>query len=111
MIFIEYPHEHGARETAQHLGDDVAGDGGPGEGAREGEAQGDDGVEVRAGHRSGDEHADHHGEAPAEGDDHPAGAFRLGMVEGGGGADAVAEQHEHERAEEFEEVLLHSLKD
>ena len=104
MVLVEHIDQQGADEAAQHLGDDVAEDLAPGELAGDGEAQGDGRIEVRAGDGAGDEHAHHHGEAPREGDHDPSAAFRLGLVEGAGGADAVTEEHQDEGADEFKNV-------
>ena len=104
MVLVEHIDQQGAHETAQHLGDDVAEDLAPGELAGDGKTQGDGRIQVRAGDGTGDEHAHHHGEAPCEGDHHPSAAFRLGLVEGTGGADAVTEQHQDEGADELEDV-------
>ena len=109
MVLIEYINQQGAHEAAQHLGDAIAENGSPGELAGDGQAQGDGRVEVRAGNGTGDEYAHHHGETPREGDHDPSAAFRLGLVQGTGGAHAVAEEHQDEGADEFEDVLLHSL--
>ena len=111
MVLVEHVDQQGAHEAAQHLGDDVAEDLAPGELAGDGEAQGDGRIEVRAGDGAGDEHAHHHGEAPREGDHDPSAAFRLGLVEGAGGADTVTEQHQDEGADEFENVgvEMHSV--
>ena len=111
MVLIEYINQQGAHEAAQHLGDAVAKDLAPGELAGDGEAQGDGRIQVRTGDGAGNEHAHHHGETPREGDDDPSAAFRLGLVEGTGGAHAVTEQHQDEGADELEDVcFFHSEK-
>ena len=104
VVLVEDIDQEGAHEAAQHLGEAVAEDGRPGELAGDGEAQGDGRVQVRAGDRACDQHAHHHGEAPREGDDDPSAAFRFGLVQGAGGAHAVAEEHQDEGADEFEYV-------
>ena len=104
VVLVEDIDQHGAHETAQHLGDDITDDLAPGELAGYCQAQGDGRIEVRAGNRTGDEHAHHHGETPREGDHDPSAAFRLGFVEGTGGAHAVAEEHQDKGADEFEDV-------
>ena len=104
MVLVEDVDQQGAHEAAQHLGNDVAEDLAPGELAGDGEAQGDGGIEVCAGDRAGNEHAHHHGEAPREGNHDPTAAFRLGLVEGTGGADAVTEEHQDQGADEFKNV-------
>ena len=109
VVLVEDIDQHGAHETAQHLGDDITDDLVPGELAGNGQAQGDGRIEVRTGNRAGDEHAHHHGEAPRKGDHDPSAAFRLGFVQGAGGAHAVAEEHQDEGADEFKDVcFLHS---
>ena len=109
MILIENIDQHGAHKAAQHLGDTIAQNLAPGELAGDGKAQGDGGIQVRAGNGTGDQNAHHHGEAPREGDHDPSAAFRFGLVQGAGGAYAVTEKHQNEGADEFEDVLLHSL--
>ena len=102
VILVIQPDQERAAEAAQHLGYDVAEDLAPGEFAGDSQAQGDRRVQVGARIRTGDEYAAHHGEAPGEGDDDPAAALALGLVEGIAGADAVAEQDQHHRAEPLE---------
>ena len=109
VVLVEDVHEEGADEAAEHLGDAVAEHLAPRELARDGEAQGDGRVQVSAGHRAGDEHAHHHGEAPREGDDDPSAAFRLGLVQRCGGAHAVTEEDQYEGPDEFEDISVHSL--
>ena len=109
VVLIEDINQQGAHEAAQHLGDAIAEDGAPGELAGDGQAQGDGRIQVRTGDRAGNQNAHHHGETPCEGDHDPSAAFRLGLVQGTGGAHAVAEEHQDEGADEFEDVLLHSL--
>ena len=109
VVLVERVDQQGADEAAQHLGDAVAEDLAPGELAGDGQAQGDGRIEVCAGNRAGDEDAHHHGKAPREGDDDPSAAFRLGFVQRAGGADAVAEEHQNQGADEFENVsFFHS---
>ena len=108
MVFIEQPDEDGADKAAEHLGDDIAHDVRPGEGAEDGEPQGDGRIEVGAGNRAGNEDARHDGEAPSEGDDDPPRTLGFTFVQGTGGADSVAQQHEHERADQFKKILCHN---
>ena len=106
VVLVEDIDQQGAHETAQHLGDDISEDLAPGELAGDGKAQGDGRIQVGSGDGTGDEHAHHHGEAPREGDDDPSAAFRLGLVEGAGGADAVTEEHQDQGADEFEDIRV-----
>ena len=106
VVLVEHVDQQRAHETAQHLGDAIAKDHSPSELAGNGQTQGYGRIEVRAGDRTGDEHAHHHGETPGEGDYDPSAAFRLGFVEGAGGANAVTEEDKHEGAEKLENVRI-----
>ena len=108
VVLIEHIDQQGAHETTQHLGDDVTADGRPGELAGDGKAQRHSRIQVRTGNRAGDEDAHHHGKAPRKGDDDPSAALGFGLVQGSGGAYAVAEEHQDEGADEFEDICVHS---
>ena len=101
MVFVEGPYQDSTHKTAQHLGHDIATNAGPGEGSGNSQSQRHRRIEVCTGNRTGHQHTHHYCQAPAQRNYHPSGTLCLGFIQGTGGANPVAKQHQNQRADKF----------
>ncbi len=76
-------------------------------GFNRGEADGDGGIDVGAADAEDAVDGDRDGESPSGGDDDPSGVAALGLVEHDVCDDAVAEQHENQRAGKLRPKIFH----
>ena len=105
MILIEHPYKACSCESSEHLCDYITGNGTPFHGARNGASETYYRVEVCSGNRTCDEDSRHYGKTPSHGDHYPSCSLGLASFKTGRGAYAVSEKHQHQCADELENVL------
>jgi hypothetical protein len=98
---VGQPHDDGADEGPEKLGDDVARDYGPGELPYGSKAERDGRVDEAAADAYDCVNGYRHPHRPPEGDDDPTGVLRLGVPQEHAGHDAVTENDQQHRANEL----------
>ena len=105
MIHVEGIYQDGTEDSAEHLGNDIWNDVGPGEAARKGKSERYRRVEVGAGIRACDQHAGHYGETPGEGYHYPSGTVCLCSFKAACSAHSVSEKDQNHGAYELENAF------
>ena len=95
VIAIEEDQDGCAKESADHLGDDIAGNQAPGHTAADGRADGNCGIEVCSGQCAEGERGNHDRHAPADEDVYGIAALHAGFVKADVTANAVTQKYQH----------------